>query len=69
MINSIKIFLLQRVSQAKTCSGFLILSKFKEKMLLSVIEKFNLGEKENISDAKSKMNVKNRRCFTKHEQN
>ena len=69
MLNSIKIFLLQRVSQAKTCSGFLILLKFKEKMLLSVIEKFNLGEKENISDAKSKMNVKNRRFFTKHEQN
>ena len=53
MLNSIKIFLLQRVSQAKTCSGFLILSKFKEKILLRVIEKFNLGEKENISDAKS----------------
>ena len=44
IINSMKIFLLTKVCQVRTCSGFLILLKFKDKMRL-LLKKLFLIEK------------------------
>ena len=68
MINSIKIVSILKGLSSEDMFRFLYIVEIQGENE-SVIEKFILCKKENVNDAKSKVNVKKMLCFPKYEWN